>query len=290
MEILIYIMAGIANGSLYALMALSLVLIYKTQSFVPFVNGEFFAAGAFIGLMCLKTLGLSYPAAMVAGVLGGGLLGVIVERLTIRPLAYDHHLRLVMVTAAASITLQGLARLQWGDDLYTFPSLFGSAFVRVLGAPVALQNISIIVASAVLTAAFICLFSFAPIGKKMRALSQSLIGAELVGINTTKVRVISWFLSGAIGGAAGVLAGPITLLYPDMGSGILIKGFAAAILGGLTSIPGAIVGGVLVGLVEVFVGAYGSSSLIEVSPFLVIMVVLLVRPAGLFGATHVMRV
>lgn len=290
MEILIYVMAGMANGCLYALMALGLVLIYKTQSFVPFVNGEFFAAGAFIGLLCFKSLGLPYWGALVAGIIGGGLIGVIVERLTIRPIAESHHLSLVMVTAAASITLQGLARLQWGDDLYTFPSLFGAASITVFGAPIALQNISIVLAAAALAGMFFLLFGFTPIGKKMRALSQNQLGAQIIGINASGVRGVCWFLSGAIGGAAGVLAGPITLLYPDMGSGILMKGFAAAILGGLSSIPGSILGGILIGILEVLTGAYISSSIIEVSSFLVIMLVLLVRPAGLFGQKSVMRV
>lgn len=290
MEFLIYVVAGAANGCLYALMALGLVLIYKTQSFVPFVNGEFFAAGAFIGLMCFKALALTYWAALGAGIVGGGLLGIIVERLTIRPISESHHLSLVMVTAAASITLQGVARLQWGDDLYTFPALFGSASVSIFGVPIAVQNISIILAAAALAIMFFLLFGFTPIGKKMRALAQNQLGAQLIGINVDRVRSICWFLSGAIGGAAGVLAGPITLLYPDMGSGILMKGFAAAILGGLTSIPGSIIGGILVGILEVLAGAYLSSSIIEVSSFVIIMLVLLIRPTGLFGQKSVMRV
>ena len=287
---LIYIVAGTANGCLYALMALGLVLIYKTQSFVPFVNGEFFAAGAFIGLLCFKALALPYWAALAAGALGGGVVAIIVERLTIRPISDSHHLSLVMVTAAASITLQGLGRLQWGDDLYTFPTLFGPASLSVFGAPISLQSLAIILMAALLAGMFFLIFGFTSIGKKMRALSQNQLGAQLIGIDADRVRSVCWFLSGTIGGAAGVLAGPITLLYPDMGAGILMKGFAAAILGGLTSIPGAIAGGILLGIIEVFVGAYLSSAIIEVSSFLIIMLVLLVRPTGLFGATTVMRV
>jgi branched-chain amino acid transport system permease protein len=290
LEFLIYIVAGTANGCLYALMALGLVLIYKTQSFVPFVNGEFFAAGAFIGLISFKSLALPYGVALAAGALGGGVVAALCERLTIRPISTSHHLSLVMVTAAVSITLQGLGRLQWGDDLYTFPSLFGSKWVSLFGAPISLQNVAIIVIAALLAGLFFLFFSFTSIGKKMRALSQNPLGAQLVGIDADRVRNVCWFLSGVIGGAAGVIAGPITLLYPDMGAVILMKGFAAAILGGLTSIGGSMLGGILLGITEVLVGAYISSAVIEVSSFLIIMLVLLVRPTGLFGAKTVMRV
>lgn len=290
MELLIYVVAGTANGSLYALMALGLVLIYKTQSFVPFVNGEFFAAGAFIGLLCFKAFAFPYWMALAAGAAGGAIIAAIVERFTIRPIAESHHLSLVMVTAAVSITLQGMARLQWGDDLYTFPSLFGAASLTIFGAPISLQNVSIILTAAMFAVMFFLVFAFTPIGKKMRALAQNQLGAQLIGINVDRVRSVCWMFSGAIGGAAGVLAGPITLLYPDMGASILMKGFAAAILGGLTSIPGAIVGGILLGIIEVFVGAYVSSAIIEVSSFLIIMLVLLIRPTGLFGPKSMMRV
>lgn len=271
-------------------MALGLVLIYKTQSFVPFVNGEFFAAGAFIGLLCVKSLALPYGVALVAGALGGGIVAAICERLTIRPISGSHHLSLVMATAAVSITLQGLGRLRWGDDLYTFPSLFGPRSVSAFGAPISLQNVSIIAMAALLAGLFFLFFAFTAIGKKMRALSENPLGAQLIGVDANRVRSFCWFLSGAIGGAAGVVAGPITLLYPDMGAAILMKGFAAAILGGLTSIGGSIVGGILLGITEIFVGAYVSSAVIEVSSFLIIMLVLLARPTGLFGPKTAMRV
>ena len=290
MELLIYIVAGAANGCLYALMALALVLIYKTQSFVPFNNGEFFAAGAFIGLLCVKSLALPYAVALAAGTLGGGLVALICERLTIRPIANSHHLSLVMATAAVSITLQGLARLQWGDDLNTFPALFGGGSVSLFGVPISLQNLSIIALAALLAALFFVFFRATALGKKMRALSENATGAQLIGVNANRVRSLCWLLSGAIGGATGVLAGPITLLYPDMGAGILMKGFAAAILGGLTSIGGSILGGILLGITEVFVGAYVSSAVIEVFAFLIIMLVLLVRPTGLLGARTALRV
>ncbi len=290
MEIAIYLVAGSANGCIYALMALGLVLIYKTQSIVPFVNGEFFAAGAFVGLLCVKSLGLPYPMALLAGALGGGLVALICERVTIRPIAASHHLSLVMVTAAVSITLQGLGRLLFGDDVTTFPALFSSQSLSLFNVPVSVQNLAIILLAAVLAGLFFLFFRLTAIGKKMRALSENAVGAQLVGVNADRVRAVCWFLSGAIGGATGVLAGPITLLYPDMGAGVLMKGFAAAILGGLTSIGGSIVGGILLGITEVFVGAYVSSAVIEVSSFLIIMLVLLARPAGLFGRRTALRV
>ncbi len=290
MEIAIYISAGLSNGALYALMALGLVLIYQTQSFIPFVNGEFFTGGAFLGFTAFNVLALPYWMSFIVAVLCGAFIGLVTERFAIRPIAKSHHLSLVMATAGASIILQGLARTRWGDDIYTMPPIFSGAPVDIAGVPVAQQNLVVIGVTAVIAVLLFAFFAHAKLGKQMRAVAQSLTGAQIVGISPVRVYRYTWTLSGAMGGAAGVLAAPIMLLYPDMGGIILIKGFAAAVLGGLTSIPGAILGGVLIGVSEQLIGGYIGTAFIEISAFVVIMVVLLVRPQGLLGTNTVGRV
>jgi len=290
MDLPVYLVVGISNGTLYALMALGLVLIYKTQNFVPFVNGEFFTAGAFAAFTVFKIAMLPYWAAVCIAVLAGAAIGLICERAVIRPLANSHHLSLVMATVGASILLQGMARLRWGDDIYTFPPLLAEAKVTIASVPIAMQNLIVIIASLIVMAVLFGFFTYTKLGRQVKAVSQSLVGAQIIGVNPNRVYRTTWMLSGAIGAVAGVLAAPFTLLYPDMGSEILIKGFAAAILGGLTSIPGALIGGLAIGISETLIGGYINTVFIKISAFAVIMIVLLVKPQGLFGTSSIGRV
>ena len=289
-DYLIYLMVGASNGALYALIALGLVLVYKTQNFVPFVNGEFFTVGAFAAFALFKTMQLPFAVAVTVAIALGALVALVCERVVVRPIASDHHLSLVMATLGASIFLPGIVRVRYGDDIYTFPPLFGGASIDIGGVPVAIQNIVIVGTTVVLTGALFAFFRYASLGKQIRAVSQSLVGAQIVGIAPGHVYRTTWALSGAIGALAGVLAAPITLLYPDVGAEFLLKGFAAAILGGLTSIPGAIVGGFAIGIVEMLVGGFVGTVFIKISAFVVIMVVLLIKPTGLFGARTIRRV
>lgn len=290
MDLAVYITVGISNGTLYALMALGMVLVYKTQNFVPFVNGEFFMAGAFAAFTVFKVLALPYWAALCVAVLFGAAIGFICERAVVRPLANSHHLSLVMATVGASILLQGLARLRWGDDIYTFPPLLSGVSLTVMGVPIALQNLVVIVTAVVLVVALFVFFAYTKMGKQVMAVSQSLVGAQIIGIDPGRVYRTTWMLSGAIGAVAGVLAAPFTLLYPDMGGEMLIKGFAAAILGGLTSITGALAGGLIIGVSEMLIAGYVNTVFINISAFVTIMVVLLVKPHGLFGSSTIGRV
>jgi branched-chain amino acid transport system permease protein len=290
MEVAIYVVAGLSNGALYALMALGLVLVYRTQNFIPFVNGEFFTSGAFIGFVSVSALSLPYWMAFFVAVVCGMFIGLITERVSVRPIAQSHHLSLVMATAGTSIILQGIARARWGDDAYTLPPVFPGGPIEIAGVPIAPQNLIVIVVTAVVAASLFVFFRYARLGKQMRAVSQSLIGAQIIGISPVRIYRYTWALSAGIGAAGGILAAPIMLVYPDMGGGMLIKGFAAAVLGGLTSIPGAILGGVLIGVSEQLVGGYIGTQFIEISAFVVIMAVLLIRPQGLLGTNTQGRV
>ena len=284
MDALTLIVAGLANGSLYALVALGLVLIYKTQDLVNFAHGEILMVGAFMGYTIFQILGWPYPLALIAAVFLCGVMGALIERVAFRRLAHEHHITLVMVTVGLSFTLRGAARLPFGADIYTFPPLFKDTGLIVLGSvAISPQSLVTIGIALLLTLLLFFFFRSTTMGKQMRATQQNQLGAKLVGTNTGRIFSGTWALACAAGGAAGVLAGPVSLLYPDMGTNFLLKGFAAAVLGGFESIPGAVVGGLLVGVIEVLFGGYVSTAFQHVSPFFIIIIVLFVRPHGLFG-------
>ncbi|MGE0314292.1 MAG: branched-chain amino acid ABC transporter permease [Lautropia sp.] len=291
MDAITLVVAGFANGSLYALVALGLVLIYKTQDVVNFAHGEILMVGAFFGYTIAQILGWPYPIALVTAVLLCGVLGAVIERVAFRRLAHEHHITLAMVTVGLSFSLKGVARVPFGEDIYTFPPMFKDASPIVVGsAVISPQSLLIIGVAIAMSLLLYFFFRLTTIGKQMRATQQNLMGAKYVGINTGRVFSSTWALACAAGGAAGVLAAPVSLLYPDMGTNFLLKGFAAAVLGGFESIPGAIIGGLLIGVIEMLFGGYVSTAFQHVSAFCIIIVVLFVRPYGLFGQKSAHRV
>ncbi len=291
MDALTLTVAGLANGSLYALVALGLVLIYKTQDVVNFAHGEVLMIGAFAGYTAYQIAGWSYPLAFLAAIVFCGVLGAVTERLCFRRLAHHHHITLAMVTVGLSFAFKGLARIPFGADLYTFPPLFQDTPPIILGSAVITpQNLVTIAVALLLTLLLFLFFRATTLGKQMRATQQNLTGAKIVGINTGRVFLLTWGVAAAIGGAAGVLLGPSSLLFPDMGGNFLLKGFAAAVLGGFESVPGAVIGGLLIGVIEKLFGGYVSTAFEHISAFCVIIVVLFVRPYGLFGRKPIHRV
>lgn len=282
--------AGLANGSLYALLALGLVLIYKSQDMVNWAHGEFLMAGAFIGYAAYQQLGLPYPVAFAAAALGGGLLGFLIERVLVRPLAHHPHITLAMLTVGIAITLRGLARLPFGTDIYAFPPAFGAVPLNVAGLIIAPQALLNIVAALSLAAGLFILFRYTSIGRQMRAAQQSPTGASMVGVNVNGIYALTWGIAATIGAVAGFLAAPLTLLYPDMGAAYLLKAFAAAVVGGFGSAPGAIVGGLAIGIVEMLTGGLVSTQLMPIAAYVLIIAVMFVRPQGIFGQKGSTRV
>ncbi len=290
MTLLTLLLAGLANGSLYALVALGLVLIYKTQDVVNFAQGEILMAGAFVGFSAYQYLHLPYVLSFVVAMLAGAVLGAVVERVAFRRLADQHHITLAMVTVGLSVFMKGVARIPFGTDIYTFPPAFRAERVLIGSVAVAPQHLLTIAVAVLLSLLLFGFFRYSTLGKQMRATQQNLVGARLVGINTRRVFASTWSLSAAIAAGAGVLAAPLSLLYPDMGTNFLLKGFAAAVLGGFESVLGAIVGGFVVGIVEMLFGGYVSTAFQQVSAFFIIIVVLFIKPNGLFGRRSAARV
>jgi branched-chain amino acid transport system permease protein len=228
-------------------------------------------------------VGLPMVPALLFAVAGVAATAMIVERFGVRPSRSDHHLVLIFLTVGLSIILRGLMKLIWGKNRMAVPALTADEPVRLLGASVLPQALWIILLTLVAIALLSWFFYRTPLGLSMRAVASNPTAAAVVGIPAGRVRATSFALAGALGGLAGVLVTPITTLSYDVGVLLGLKGFAAAILGGFGSFPGAILGGVGLGLLESLSAGYLSSAYKDVVAFVVLLLVLFVRPKGLLG-------
>ena len=284
------ILSGIAQGSIYALVALGMTVLFRATTIVNFAHGEMFMLGAFVVYILLHLVGVPFlPAALLAIVMLF-ILGMCIERVLIRPMAGGPHIALAMMTVALSYLFRGVARTFWGREVLPMPSVFSYPPIQIWGLIVTTQDLIITGATLLLVIVFLLFFHRSKLGRLAQAASDSPRGAALVGINVPAFHGGMWGVSAAMGAVAGILVAPITLLYPDMGAQILIRSFAAMTLGGFGHFGGAVIGGLLMGVLEQLAGGYMSTSLIDVFAFIVIIVVLLVRPAGLFGRGEVTRV
>lgn len=277
------VVSGVANGSIYAIVALGMTLIYRSTRVLNFAHGEIFTIGAYLAYTFYQVLRLPYAVAIVATVGCGLLLGLLLERVCRRPLAAGSMISVVLATIGVGFTLKGLARLLWRSDYLTFPPIYGMEPRQVAGILLSPQDAIIITASLTLMAVFFFVFRFTSLGKRLRASASNRLGAVLVGIRPRRVSSAAWGISCMLGVTAGILVAPISLVYPDMGFDVFVKAFAGAVLGGFGSFPGAVVGGLVVGIVENLAGGYVSTLLVGASPFVIITAVLLFFPHGLFG-------
>lgn len=276
---------GITTGALYALVAVGLVICYRTTGHINFSQGELFMVGGFMAFSLHVLLGLPYIVSLVLAVIGAGLLGLASDRLVYRPLISAPATAMVVATVALSFVLKGVARYFWGGlgEFVPFPPIADPSPVMFGDVAVFPQQL-VVVAGALFCMALVSLFfRFTRAGKTMQATSESPRAAYLVGIRVQRVYAMTWAISAALAGVSAVLMAPLTQLTPDIGFGLLLKAFAATVLGGLGNMPGAVVGGFVVGICEAFAAGYIAASLQEVVAFVIIMLVLVVRPTGLFG-------
>jgi branched-chain amino acid transport system permease protein len=267
-----------------------MTLVYRATTVVNFAHGDFVMGGACVIYLATAVLGMPYlPSALIAIAILFGV-GVAFQIGLMRPLALGPHLSMAMMTIALSYLLRGIARFVWGREIFPVPSPFTMPPLEVAGVIVTANDLAILAFVLVALIAFYILFYHTLIGKTVHATYQNERGAALVGINVSRVKTMIWGAGAAMGALGGILIAPVTLLYPDMGANILIQGFAAMTLGGFGSIAGAVAGGLLVGVSQTLAGAYISTALIDISGYLIIIVVLLVRPNGLFGRPASARV
>jgi branched-chain amino acid transport system permease protein len=276
------VVSGLALGSIYALLALSLVIINKATDVVNFAQGEMAMLGTFACLAILSMVKLPLALLMLAAFPLGLVFGALVERLAIRPLAGGPPINALIATIGLFLVFHHLAGWVWGYDPYRFPSLFSPEPVIVAGARISQASLGILAVSLGVMAALYLFFEHTRLGIAMRAASMNRRAARLMGVNVGRVSMIAWGLATGIGLVAGMLVAPLTFLDFEMMVIVLLKAFAGAILGGFNSLPGAVVGCLVIGALENLFGAYVSTAFKDAFAFGIIVLVLMVRPAGLF--------
>ncbi len=282
-DLLQFIFAGLTSGAIYALIALGFCVVNNTMGIVNFVQVDFVSLGGMLMFSALFSAHLPMVAGLLLAVAGVALTAMVVERLGLRPSRSNHHLVLIFLTVGLSIILRGAMKLTWGMNRMALPPLTADQPVRLLGASVLPQALWILGLTVVAIVLLTWFFYRTGLGLSMRAVASNPTAAAVVGIPAGRVRAASYAIAGALGGLAGVLVTPITTLSYDVGVLLGLKGFAAAILGGFGSFPGAIFGGVLLGLLESLSAGYFSSAYKDVVAFVVLLLVLFVRPKGLLG-------
>ncbi len=275
--------AGIALGCVYALVALGFALIYQATTVVNFAHGELMMLGGFVGL-ALVSSGWPWWLALAGAALACALFGLLAERVILRPLTGQVHIPIVMTTLGLGFMLKGgITMLPGaGAETHAMPTPFAGQVATVAGVPVAADHLLVIAVTALVGGLLFAFFSFATPGKTLRATAQNPLGARLVGIAPGRMHGLAWALGAGLAALAGVLLAPITFVHAQMGL-IGIKALPAAVIGGFGSIGGAVAGGLLLGLVESFAGFYAPDGIKDVAAWLLVLAVLLWRPAGLFG-------
>jgi branched-chain amino acid transport system permease protein len=290
-ELIQTIVDGVATGSLYGALALAIVLIFQTTGIVNFAQGEMAMFSTFIAWGLLQAglpLGLAILATLALSLLGG----MVIERVLIRPVEGQEPLTLAIVTLGLFILTNSGAGWIWGFENRSFPSIFPDKTIKVVGADVALESVGIVALLLAVVALMYMFFRFTKVGLALRAVSINPESSRLAGISVGRTLMIGWGVAAMVGALAGALIAPRLFLDVNFMGGVLIYSFAAATLGGFDSPLGAVVGGWIIGVSENLAGTYvdfiGADLKILV-PLAVILVVLLVRPTGLFGSPEVAR-
>jgi branched-chain amino acid transport system permease protein len=288
-EFLQFAFSGLTVGAIYALVALGFTLIYNASGVVNFAQGEFVMLGGMVTVFLLAA-GVPLFFAAVIAVAVAGLVGLLLHRLAIEPARRASPVTLIIITIGASIFLRGIAAAIFGKSFSSLPPFFGSEPFTIGGATLLPQSLVILLGVCLVLLMLWLFMKRTLTGKSMLATAANRVAAQLTGINTTAVIGIAFVISAGIGAIGGVLATPITLTHYDVGTMLALKGFAAAVLGGMGNPVGAVVGGLLLGLLEQFSAGYLSSQYKDAVAFIVILVVLFTMPQGLFGTSKVERV
>lgn len=288
-ELLQFLMSGVTVGAVYALVALGFTIIYNASDVVNFAQGEFVMLGGMITVMAY-TAGTPLPLAALAAVVATAVLGVAMNKLAIEPARGAPVVSLVIITIGVSIFIRGAAQLVFGKQIHTFPAFSGDDPIRILGATILPQSLWVIAGSIAVFVGLWLFFTRTLLGRAVLATSNNRLAAQLVGINTPFVMTLSFAMSAGIGALAGVLVTPITMTSYDVGLAFALKGFAAAMLGGMGNPKGALVGGFLLGVLEGLTAGYISSQYKDAAAFIVILAVLFFLPQGLFGRSSTDRV
>lgn len=288
-DLLQFLFSGVTVGAVYALVALGFTIIYNASDVVNFAQGEFVMLGGMMTFV-LYTAGVPLPLAALIAIAATALIGVLMNRLTIEPARGAPVVSLIIITIGVSIFIRGVAQVVFGKQIHTFPAFSGDEPIRVFGATILPQSLWVIAGAIVVFIGLWLFFTKTLTGTAVLATSNNRLAAQLVGINTRFIMTLSFALSAAIGAFAGVLVTPITLTSYDVGLALALKGFAAAMLGGMGNPKGALAGGILLGLLEALTAGYISSQYKDAAAFIIILAVLFFLPQGLFGRKSADRV
>jgi len=288
-ELMQFFLSGITVGAVYALVALGFTIIYNASDVVNFAQGEFVMLGGMITVFAFEA-GLPLPLAALIAILGTAVIGVALNRLAIEPARGAPVVSLIIITIGASIFIRGVTQIVFDKQIHRFPAFSGDAPIAVGGATILPQSLWVIAGALAVFIGLWLFFTRTLIGRAVLATANNRIAAQLVGINTKFIMTLSFAMSAAIGALAGVLVTPITLTSYDIGISLALKGFAAAMLGGMGNPKGALVGGLLLGILEAMTAGYISSQYKDAAAFVVILAVLFAMPQGLFGRKQTDRV
>ena len=278
------VISGIAQGCIYGLIALGFVLIYKATETVSFAQGELMMLGAFAGLAVMTMLAFPFWLAVIASILGMGLFGFMLERLVIRPILGQPAFSIVMLTIGIGYVARGIITMipGIGTETQAMPVPYKDRIWNLNGLILNVEQMVVIAATAALCALLYTIFKYSKLGVAMQASSQNQLAAYYMGIPVKRINGMVWGLASAVAAVAGLLLAPITFVHANMGF-IGLKAFPAAVVGGFGSLPGAIVGGLIIGMVESLAGFYAPDGVKDVAAYVVVLVMLMVKPNGLFG-------
>lgn len=289
-QLIQYLITGITVGSIYAMVAIGFNIIYNVTEIINLAQGEFVMLGGLVMVFLNAVAGIPLLLAFPLTIIIVSLVGMLLDRLAIRPIRQPSVLTLIIATIAASIIIKGAAMFIWGKDPYDLAAFSGRNPIHVLGAVIQPQYfwvIGFLIITVILLTLF---FEKTILGKAMRACADNPDAASLVGINVKRMILLSFSLSAAIGAVAGITVTPISLMEYDRGAMLAIKGFGAVVLGGLGSFPGAILGGLILGTIESFGAGLVSSGYKDAFALIVLLAVLFIKPSGLLGSIEVSKI
>ena len=281
-EFLQFLFSGVTVGAIYALVGLGFSIIFNASQVINFAQGEFVMIGG-MATVSLVAAGLPMPLAILLAVAAATLVGIALERFAVEPARGASVVTLIIITIGASIFLRGAAQVIWDRNFHSLPPFSGDRPIAIAGATILPQSLWVLGCTVLIVIGLWVFFRRTMTGRAMLAASYNPLAAKLVGINTRRLLLLSFALAAALGATAGILITPIALTYANVGIMLGLKGFSAAILGGLGNPMGAIAGGLVVGIAEAMTAGYLSSAYKDAVAFVIILAVLFFLPSGLFG-------
>lgn len=289
-QILQYLLSGLSTGAIYALIGIGFSIIYNSTGIINFAQGEFVMLGGMLTLLFLETCKLPLWLAIPCAIAVSTVSGMLFERLAIRPLRQPTPINLVIITIGGSILIRGLSMLLWGKDTHAIPPFSGEDPIAVGGATILPQHIWILGITLLIIAANKFYFYHTISGKAMRACAYNRRAAGLVGIDVRRMVLFSFIISSAMGSVAGIIVAPLTMTAYDVGVMLGLKGFCAAIIGGMSSGAATVIGGLILGILESLGAGLISSGYKDAIAFIILLLILFIRPQGLFGKAQSERV